>query len=117
MVTRCTEIPEEPAGGKAASVRGETYWVVGSLAGEPAFTLTRDLRDSGRAVVSLDADAEHLAGILRVKDTSQNVPQVALAHLCRLINDSGVAVVVRSVSVPDASAWAVIGETHLFVIQ
>ena len=47
----------------------------------------------------------------------KTVPQVALAHLCRLISDSGVAVVVRSVSLPDASARAVIGETHLFVIQ
>jgi sulfate adenylyltransferase large subunit len=117
MVTRCTEIPEEQAGGKAASVRSETYWVVGSSAGESASALIRDLRDTGRAVVSLDADAEHLAGILRVPDLSENAPQVVLAHLCRLINDSGVAVVVRSVSVPDASVRTVIGEAHLFVIQ
>jgi sulfate adenylyltransferase subunit 1 (EFTu-like GTPase family) len=116
MVTRCTEIFKEPAGGKTASVRGETYWVAGSPAGDPASTLIRDLRNAGRAVVSLDADAEDLSGILRLPDPSETVPQVALAHLCRLINDSGVAVVVRSVSVPDASARAVIGETHLFVI-
>jgi bifunctional enzyme CysN/CysC len=117
MVTRCTEIPEEEAMGQSASVRGETYWVVGSPAGESASTLLMDLRNAGRAVVFLDADAELISGMLRVPDPSENVAPVALAQLCRLINDSGVAVVVRSVSVPDASARAVIGETHLFMIQ
>jgi sulfate adenylyltransferase subunit 1 (EFTu-like GTPase family) len=117
MVTRCTEPAEEPAGGNPLSVRGETYWVVGSPAGKPALTLVQDFRNAGRAVVSLDPDAEPLARIFQVPYPSGNVPPLALAHLCRLINDSGVAVVVRSVSAPDASALAVIGETHLIVIQ
>ncbi|MFA5268680.1 MAG: GTP-binding protein [Methanoregula sp.] len=117
MVSRCTETAEEQSAVKSTFQRGETYWVVGSPADERSLVLLRDLREDGRAVVSLDADAGLFSGLLPVPDPTGNAPRVALAQLCRLINDSGVAVVVRSGLVPDASARAVIGEIHLFIVQ
>jgi sulfate adenylyltransferase subunit 1 len=116
MVTRCTGVATEQ-GGAAPVVHGDTYWVVESANGTAAPSLMQDLRQSGRIVVSLDTGEGLLAGFLQVPDLSVCTPALTLAQIARLINESGVTVVVRSGSEPDTAAREVIGEPHLFVVR
>lgn len=118
MVTRCLCRDEGAPGVAASDVPVLTHWFVTGETPGPGQKYFVKMRDAGIPSLYLD-DASLERGICADIDrrTDDNRFLQRIAHVCRIANDSGIAVIVESKSAPGEEVHVIVGKDNMHIMQ